>query len=173
MKDANGNRGIVWTDARGASHSAQLAPFLEPNTTPTTLYTTLVPSLTDTQTLTANPVTELVALSFPTSLSPEEHGALNQNLIDFRTALTEQLEEGKRPVSWSMGHVDRPGGVEHTASPSGRAFVQFAAVGWKSVETHMAVRETREFKETIQPIREKALSPVEGLKMKHVSFKKI
>lgn len=163
----------VWTDARGASHSAQLTPFLEPNTSATTLYTTLVPSLTDTETLTTNPVTELVALSFPTSLNPDEHSALNQNLIDFRTALTEKLEEGKRPVSWSMGHVDRPGGVEHTASPSGRAFVQFLAVGWESVETHMAVRETREFKETIQPIREKALSPVEGLKMKHVSFKKI
>lgn len=164
---------IVWTDARGASHSAQLTPFLEPNTTPTTLYTTLVPPITDTETLTTNPVTELVALSFPTSLSPDEHSALYQNLIDFRSALTEKLEEGKRPVSWSMGHVDRPGGLEHTASPSGKAFVQFLAVGWESVEKHMAVRETKEFAQTIQPIRQKALSPIEGLKMKHVSFKKI
>lgn len=114
-----------------------------------------------------------MALSFPTSLSPDEHSALYQNLIDFRSALTEKLEEGKRPVSWSMGHVDRPGGLEHTASPSGKAFVQFLAVGWESVEKHMAVRETKEFAQTIQPIRQKALSPIEGLKMKHVSFKKI
>lgn len=132
-----------------------------------------MPPIADSDTLASNPVTELVALSFPTSFTPDEHKALNQNLIDFRIALTEKLPEGSRPKSWSMGHVDRPGVVEHKASPSGQAFVHFLAVGWDGVDKHMAVRETTEFNETIKPIREKALSPVEGLKMKHVSFKKI
>lgn len=153
--------------------SQQLTPFIEAGTEATTLYTTLMPSITETNTLTSNPVTELCALAFPTSLTPDEHKTLNKNLIDFRTALTEQLPEGDRPKSWAMGQVERPGVLEHHASSSGQAFVHFLAVGWESVEKHLAVKGSKEFINSITPIREKMLTPVGGLKMKHVSFQQL
>lgn len=153
--------------------SQQLTPFIEPGTEVTTLYTTLVPSVTETDTLSKNPVTELCALAFPTSLTPDEHKALNQNLIDFRTALTEHLPENDRPKSWAMGQVERPGVLEHHASSSGQAFVHILAVGWESVEKHLTIKGSKEFMGAITPIREKMLTPVGGLKMKHVSFKQL
>lgn len=72
-----------------------------------------------------------------------------------------------------MGHVERPGAIKHLGSPSGEAFVHFLAVGWESIDKHMAIKGTKPFTESIQPIRGKMLAPLEGLKMKHVSFQKI
>lgn len=132
-----------------------------------------MPSIIDTETLTANPVTELCALAFPTSMTPDEHKALSQDLINFRTALTEHLPEKDQPKSWAMGQVERPGAVEHQASSSGKAFVHFLAVGWENVEKHLTMKGSKEFMESIKPIREKMLTPVGGLKMKHVSFQRL
>lgn len=72
-----------------------------------------------------------------------------------------------------MGQVERPGAVEHQASSSGEAFVHFLAVGWESVEKHLTIKGSKEFMESIKPIREKMLTPVGGLKMKHVSFQRL
>lgn len=51
--------------------------------------------------------------------------------------------------------------------------MHFLAVGWESIDKHMAIKGTKPFTESIQPIRSKMLAPMEGLKMKHVSFQKI
>jgi hypothetical protein len=123
--------------------------------------------------LTKNPVTELCALPFPSNLSVPETKALNADLINFRTALIEELPQGEGPRSWTMGHVDRPGTVQHTKSPSGQAMIYLVAVGWESVEAHKKAKETEQFGKSIAPIRQKMLPPVPGLEMKHVSFHKI
>lgn len=112
-------------------------------------------------------------MTFPSSLNPEEHKKLNSDLINLRVALTEKLDEKSGANSWAMAQVHRPGTFQHPKSPSGEAFVYLLAVGWESVDAHMAARETKEFEESIKPIREKMLPAVEGLGMKHVSFKKI
>ncbi|KAB8235231.1 hypothetical protein ETB97_009507 [Aspergillus alliaceus] len=164
---------VNWADAHVGIQPQILAPYIEPDTHVSVIFTTLTPSITESDSLTANPVTELVALSFPSSLTPEEQTKLGADLIKFRTALTEMLPEDQRPKSWAMAQVERPGTLEHDKSPSGLVFLLFLAVGWESVEAHEAARETGEFKRTITPIREKAIPSVPPLRMKHVSFRKI
>ena len=124
-------------------------------------------------TLTTNPVTELCALPFPSSLSVPEIKQLNSDLINFRTALIDKLPQAAKPRSWSMGQVDRPSRVQHVKSPSGSAVLRVLAVGWDSVEAHKRATETELFASNITPIREKMLPRVPGLEMNHVSFQKV
>lgn len=98
---------------------------------------------------------------------------LNADLINFRTAIVEQLPPEFGPRSWAMGHVDRPSILPHSKSPSGEVTVQLVVVGWESVEAHMKAKESAQFVSGIAPIREKMVSPVPGLEMKHVSFQAI
>jgi hypothetical protein len=125
-------------------------------------------------TLTKNPVTELCFLPFPNNLSATETRKLDADLINFRAAVVVQLPQAEGQRSWAMGHVDRPSTVEHGQSPSGRARVHLLAVGWESVEAHTNAKKTKEFVDSIAPIRVKLLAPpVPELEMKHVSFQKI
>lgn len=98
---------------------------------------------------------------------------MNADLLNFRTALVEQLPQADRPRSWAMGHVDRPSMVQHVKSPSGHAVLYLLAIGWETVEAHMQAKETEQFQHSVAPIREKMLAPVPGLEMKHVSFRKV
>lgn len=151
-----------------------LLPFLEPsNQTPIAIYTTLQAPISSTSTLTKNPVTELCVLPFPSNLSSEQTRELNGDLIRFRAALVEQLPQEEVPLSWAMGHVDRPSPLQHGDSPTGQAVAHFLAVGWASIAAHEKARETPQFKESIAYVREKMLPPIPGLEMKHVSFKKV
>lgn len=102
-----------------------------------------------------------------------ETKALDADMLNFRKELTEELAQEKAPVSWAMGHVDRPGTIKHAKSPSGQAVIRFLVIGWASVQAHMDARDTDQFARTILPLREKMLPPVPGLEMKHVSFQKI
>ena len=58
-------------------------------------------------------------------------------------------------------------------SPTGKAMVYLLAVGWPSVEAHMAAKQTEAFAEGIKPVREAMLGTAPGLGMRHVSFRKI
>jgi hypothetical protein len=107
------------------------------------------------------------------TLSTLDLRQLNADLINFRTALVEQLPQSMGPQSWAMGQLDRPSKLVHANSPSGQALVHFLAVGWESVQAHMKVTETDKFKERFAPLREKMLAPIPGLEMKHVSFHEI
>jgi hypothetical protein len=102
-----------------------------------------------------------------------ESRQLSTDLINFRRALVEQLPQQAAPKSWAMGHVDRPSKLPHAKSPDGKAVMHFLAVGWDSVEAHVRAKETENFVEGIRPIREKMLSPIPGLEMKHVSFQMV
>lgn len=95
---------------------------------------------------------------------------LYRDLINFRSAVVEQLPPEAGPQSWAMGQVNRPSPLKHEQSPSGQAVLYFLAVGWESVETHMRAKETELFGRSIAPVREKMLAPVPGLEMRHVKF---
>ncbi|KAI9926738.1 hypothetical protein ASPWEDRAFT_120319 [Aspergillus wentii DTO 134E9] len=165
---------VDWSDARGASHANKLFPgFIQNGTEVLTLYVTLTPPNSETDALSTNPVTEICALSFPSSMTPDDLLKLNADLINFRTALMERLPPSSRPKSWATGYMNRPGTLEHKGSPSGHATVHVLAVGWESVEAHRAARETKEFAESIKPIRQRALALAQGLGMKHVTFRKL
>ncbi|PTU24448.1 hypothetical protein P175DRAFT_0470519 [Aspergillus ochraceoroseus IBT 24754] len=165
---------IDWVDAHTGTQTSQLSPFLEPNTQIGTIFTTLQPPpRSRSSTLIANPVTELCPLAFPTSLSPQERTGVCDGLIRFRSALVERAAAEYRPKSFSMGQVERPGTFAQEKSPSGEAFVHLLVIGWESVEAHVAAKGTKEFTEAIQPIREKMVSPLQGLGMKHVTFQKV
>ncbi|KAF7593501.1 hypothetical protein BBP40_011412 [Aspergillus hancockii] len=164
---------VNWADAHTGTQPSLLTPFLAPETRVTTIFTTLTPSITETDSLTTNPVTELVILTFPDSLTPDEQKKLSADLIAFRSALTEELPEGKRPVSWAMAQVERPGSMENEKSPSGKAVGHLLAVGWEAVDVHVSARGTGEFKRGIMPIRERMIPALPGLGMKHVIFGKI
>ncbi|KAF3388986.1 hypothetical protein F1880_003768 [Penicillium rolfsii] len=166
---------IDWTDARCSINASLLQPFLaEDDERVMAIYATLSPSISSTDTLAKNPVTELCFLPFPSNMSATEARQLNIDLTNFQTALVVQLPQEQRPCSCAMGHVDRPSTVEHGQSPTGRALVRLLAVGWESVEAHGSAKKTKVFIDSIAPIREKLLAPpVPGLEMKHVSFRKI
>ncbi|KAF9888210.1 hypothetical protein FE257_009205 [Aspergillus nanangensis] len=164
---------VDWKDVHAGTQPSLLAPYLAPDTKVTVIFSTINPPISKTQTFTLNPVTELCALPFPSSLSPEEHRSLCERLANFRTALTENLPAGSQPTSWAMGQLERPGTLPHENSPSGQAMVHLLAVGWPSVDAHIAIKQTKEFTDSIAPIREKMLPPVAGLGMKHVSFQSV
>jgi hypothetical protein len=71
-----------------------------------------------------------------------------------------------------MGHVDRPGSVQHAKSPGGQAVLYLLVVGWESIDVHKKSRETEQFISSISPIREKSLGAISGLELRHVSFQK-
>ncbi|KAJ5173182.1 hypothetical protein N7492_005775 [Penicillium capsulatum] len=165
---------LEWSDARGSIAVGHLHPFLaDAPQHPTAIYATLNPPLSATSTLTSNPTTEICALPFPSTMSVPETKQLNADLINFRTAVVEQLPPESGPRSWAMGHIDRPSLLPHAKSPSGEAFVHLLVVGWDSVEAHKKAKESAQFVSGIAPIREKMLPPVPGLEMKHVSFQAI
>lgn len=137
------------------------------------LHLTLSPPISSTETLTKNPVTELCTLPFASDLDIPASKKLNADLIQFRTALLEELPQAAGPRSWSMGHVDRPSKLPHEKSASGHAVVHLIAAGWDSVDAHVKAKQTETFVESIAPIRERMLAPIPGLEMKHVSFQKI
>ncbi|OJJ64514.1 hypothetical protein ASPSYDRAFT_139709 [Aspergillus sydowii CBS 593.65] len=173
---------IVWAIDWSDSHSgiqqtnSPLDPFLEQDTQLTTLYTTLQPSDLEapaTQAILSNPITELTPLAFPTSLSKSDRSALSADLVNFRTTLLQEVEENVRSKTFLLGQVERPGEFEHDKSDSGQVFVQFLVVGWESYDQHQEARGTDGFKQRITPIREKMISPLNRLGMKHVKFQKV
>ncbi|OJJ50170.1 hypothetical protein ASPZODRAFT_90063 [Penicilliopsis zonata CBS 506.65] len=164
---------IDWADARGSCPASLLSPLLEAESAAISIYTSLHPPVSKTDLLTWNPVTEVCALAFPSSLSADERHTLMGHLAEFRGAVVQGLEACKAPVSWSMGQVERPGRMKHAESASGEAEFFLLVVGWKSVEAHMEAKETSRFLEAIAPIREMMLPPLPELGMKHVRFQKV
>lgn len=164
-----------WSDPRSAIDIQLLDPFLAPENPqpPSSLRVTFIPPLSITETLTKNPVTELCMLSFPSDLEVPAVKQVNTDLINFRTALVEQLPQSAGPRSWSMGRVERPSKLPHEKSPSGDAFAHLLTVGWESIEAHLKAKESDKFVQSIAPLREKMLPPIPGLEMRHVSFQKI
>jgi len=162
-----------WSNSKGAIGVATLTPFLDPSREVIIIYATLNPPALTANILSKNPVTEIIALAFPSSMTAAEHMELDDAIGAFRVAMLEHMPEGIRAQSWSMGYIDRPGTMEHPNSPSGKALVLLMAIGWDSVEAHMTARKTSIFAENISPIRQRMLPPLEGLEMKHVSFTKI
>ncbi|RJE20588.1 hypothetical protein PHISCL_07074 [Aspergillus sclerotialis] len=169
---------VDWTDTRGASRAKLLTPFLQPETEVLTMYTTLTPSMSIKE-LCKNPVTQLCPLTFPTSLTPDEHSRLNTSLANIRTQELTSPVDDARPLNWFMGHVDRPGIRTHPTSPSGEAFVVLMVIGWESVEAHVKVRDTEQFRGNLEGITDNLLPtgsgllPGESLGMTHVKFQEL
>ncbi|KAL4869061.1 hypothetical protein BDV12DRAFT_88640 [Aspergillus spectabilis] len=170
---------IDWSDAHSGiqQSNSPLHPFLEPNTQITTIFTTLQPTDDEnspaTKTLLSNPITELAPLPFPTSISPSDRSKLSADLVAFRKASAEEVEEKVRSKTFLVGQVERPGEFPHEKSESGQAFVQFLVVGWESYEQHQEARGVEVFSKKIAPIRERMVPPLERLGMKHVKFQKV
>lgn len=111
-----------------------------------------------TSSLTA-PVTELATFYFPSSISDSEQKEFDDTAATFNEVV-EKHAEGCRGISggWAVEEV------EHASVGKGRAYV--LALGWDSVDAHMAFRETKEFKDAIVHVREK----IKGAAMYHVKF---
>ncbi|KAH8704847.1 hypothetical protein BGW36DRAFT_392603 [Talaromyces proteolyticus] len=173
---------IEWADATNSIQLSRLEPFIDNDgdssnkydpTKLITFFTTLNPPISTTETLTTNPVTELVNFLMPSDISAENLSKFNRDIVTFRNETQKVQPADIKPVSWSMGHVERPVTIDHRDTPSGKAKAYFMAIGWQSKEKHTAARETKEFKETVAPLRTVMVSPVKGLEMRHVKFQKI
>lgn len=164
-----------WSTAyEGGSNASKLDHLVASESKIAHIVTTLFPSPAHTDTFSKNPVTELCCLNFDDLAQAQaEDSAVNAALISFRAALLEKLPEGKRPKSWSMGYVNRPGFREHPKAPSGRATVALLAVGWESKDVHMEAKSTQVFADGIAPVRERMLPPLTSADMRHVSFTKL
>ena len=104
------------------------------------------------------------------SKSKDQYGTVDAALIGFRASLLEKLPEEKRPLSWTMGYVERPAYREHAKASTGKATVALLAVGWKSKGLHMEVKETKTFGDGIAPVRAQMLPSTASTDMRHVSF---
>ena len=164
---------IVWnTDHAGGSHANHLDHLIDSKSHVIHIVGTLSPTPMRTDAFTKNPVTELCILNFDSSLSQEKTNEVNGALINFRSTLLEKLPDNLKPLSWSMGHIERPAFRDHFKSSSGKSFVTIIAVGWESKDLHMQVKDTQTFTDGITPIRQRMLPPL-ATDMRHVSFKKI
>ncbi|KAI7974052.1 hypothetical protein EIK77_002917 [Talaromyces pinophilus] len=170
---------VEWSDSSNSTPLSRLDPFIDYSNSddPTTLltfYSTLSPSISESDTLTTNPITELVTVAVPSDISPDNHKQFNNDQLAFRDALLNKaMPESVRPITWARGQIERPAEFEHQDSPSGKALVYLNVIGWKSREQHTQARDTKAFAETIEPIRKRVLMPVKGMDMKHVKFQKI
>ena len=109
---------------------------------------------------TSSPVTEALTLYFPSSISSSEQASFEENFKKFIQAL-EKHAEGFRSASggWVVEEVEH-----ESVEGKGKAF--FAALGWESVEKHVAFRDTQEFKDNIGLLRD---GP-KGIEVHHVKF---
>ncbi|EED23447.1 conserved hypothetical protein [Talaromyces stipitatus ATCC 10500] len=170
---------IEWADSSNSTNLSRLEPFIDYSkqdnpSTLLTFYSTLSPSISESDTLTTNPITELVTFAVPSDISPEQHKQFNNDQVQFRDALINKATpESARPITWSRGQIERPATFDHPDSASGKALVYLNVVGWKNREQHTQARDTKAFAETIEPLRKQVLTPVKGLEMKHVKFQKI
>ncbi len=105
------------------------------------------------------PVTELVTFYFPSSTSSSDKTDFDNAVSKF-SKVPQQHADGFRGFcgGWIVEEV------EHASVGKGCGYV--AAVGWDSVDAHMAFRETKEFKEAIVDLRGRA----KGSVMYHVKF---
>lgn len=103
----------------------------------------------------AAPVTELATFTLP----PSSTDAFNASLGPFAETVS-KTADGCAGVAkgWSVEDV------EHEKLDDGKGKACLLAVGWQSVEAHMAYRETEGFKGAIGPLRE---GPV-AVEMRHV-----
>ncbi|KAI9877432.1 MAG: hypothetical protein M1830_003917 [Pleopsidium flavum] len=105
------------------------------------------------------PVTEIVTFYFPSSTSASDKSDIEDAVSKFSKA-PQQHAEGFRGLSggWIVEKV------EHASVGEGWGFVGVA--GWDSLDAHMAFRETKEFKEAIMDLRNRA----KGTAMYHVKL---
>jgi len=102
------------------------------------------------------PVTELITLYTPDRSSALENGAqklaevLNKDAPGFLAAAS----------GWVVEEV------EHEKLDGGKGRAYFMAIGWRSVEDHLAYRETESFRENIGLLRDNA----KAIEMHHVAF---
>lgn len=169
---------IEWADSSTSVSLSRLEPFIDTSkndpTNLITFYSTLAPSISETESLSTNPLTEIVTFAVPSDISTEDHKHFNNEQVALRESmLTKLTPESLRPLTLTRGQIERPAYFDHPDSPSGKALVYVNAVGWKSNEHHMTARETKTFGDNIGPIRKRVLSPVKGLDLKHVKFQKI
>ena len=108
-----------------------------------------------------SPVTELLTVYFPSSTSADSQKNYEQNFSKFMKGLEEDAD-GYR--GYASGWVREE--VEHE-SLEGKGKAYFAAIGWDSVEKHLACRETEKFKANRGLLRTEG---VKGLEMHHVKF---
>lgn len=104
-------------------------------------------------------MTQLVTFYLPSSMSAEDKNSFHAKMIEFGKVI-QQHAKGFRGTSsgWVVEEV------EHPSVGIGLGYV--AAVGWDSVEAHMAFRETEEFKNAMGQMG----GGVKGAEMYHVKF---
>lgn len=119
-------------------------------------------SLGDVSSACSAPVTEMLTIYLPSSKSAPSPDEFESSVWNpFITTLSRHAEGF---VGHAGGHVVEE--VECRGETGLRAYV--AAIGWESVEKHMAYRETEAFKESIVGVRAKA----SGLSVHHTSFRR-
>ncbi|KAF2459691.1 hypothetical protein BDY21DRAFT_282100 [Lineolata rhizophorae] len=160
--------GIVWTsvDAHKAftespDYGAFLASVQPVVAGPDAIRLFHVELATPFSTAASAPVVEFLTCYFPPSYSNAQFDAVWDS---FASELMTTADGAKGTVGgWVVEELEHKSLEAHGGK--GKAFV--AAIGWESVEKHMAYRDTDKFKEIIQPFRKE----VSGIEMHHVELK--
>ncbi|KAI9738796.1 MAG: hypothetical protein M1834_008303 [Cirrosporium novae-zelandiae] len=105
------------------------------------------------------PVTELCTFFLAPDISPEAQKKYEAEMKSFAEVIEKHAKGCK---GTSMGWV-----MEQMSHGNlGKTKAHTLAVGWESVEAHMAYRETKEFQDSIKPVREL----VKGAEVHHVKL---
>ena len=107
------------------------------------------------------PVTERLTFYFSGDLSESDMKSWDENMKKFVKVLEENAGDDYKgsATGWVVEELDHEG-VE------GKAKAVTGAIGWASVEAHIAFRKTAAFKESIGALRD----GVKGREMHHVKF---
>ncbi|KAE9371216.1 hypothetical protein N431DRAFT_483789 [Stipitochalara longipes BDJ] len=123
--------------------------------------------LTASEVFFASPITEILTLLVPSSISSEEMVAFERACVKVSTSTAYQPNGVKAGThAWLITEVDHP------ESTTGKAKALRFLLAWPSLELHRAVMATEEFKMGMGPIKQKCLPALYGRGMFHAEFTK-
>jgi hypothetical protein len=128
----------------------------------------LTPSLSSVGGINSCPVTDITTMIFPTSAPTEDVVKVVEAM---KEVVTRKIPENLRPSYYCLTTPETYPVIEHPDSPTGKAVVNIAVVGWESRDQHYAIWKTPEFEEVIPPVRALMLPYSPGIGMKHTPFK--
>jgi hypothetical protein len=112
----------------------------------------------------ATPITEILTLLVPSSMSSEDVAALMQV-----SSSTAPRSNGVKAVT----HAWLTDEINHPSSPTGKAKGLRFFLAWPNLEVHRGIMAEEGFRTNMGAIKEKCLPSVHGRGMFHAEFKKV
>ncbi|KIW87269.1 uncharacterized protein Z519_12172 [Cladophialophora bantiana CBS 173.52] len=132
--------------------------------------TVLQPSLSEVGGLQATPCIDVTTLTFKGNSTEQERATDLVAVQRMKRCVTQDVATDVQPRFYCLSRPDTFPEVASSESPSGKADLCVAVVGWTSRQQHYDMWKTEEFKALIPSVRERLLPYPPGVGMKHTTF---